>query len=302
MSSIATEVVNKFVDIQSQIWSAVTDKVKEASKKDISFTDPLTVVTQAADMATEISAPAIVVQFALDELGDHPQVVLLPQETALMLASVIKNEDVEEIDDSVIADLKNTLESIVHGICESVGALKGETLVASGLSVKFQIFTVPSNLASDDFIRSQVAIDAEGQNGAAIWLADSDSIQQILPPAVEAETTEADSPFQQAPLTLEQTPHKTRPEDGGGLDILMDIPLEISVELGRTRMLVKDVVELGTGSIVEIDKAAGEPVDVMVNGRLVARGEVVVIEDNFGVRVTEILNPTERLGKLGEAA
>ena len=65
---------------------------------------------------------------------------------------------------------------------------------------------------------------------------------------------------------------------------------------------MREVVELGTGSVVEIDKAAGEPVDVIVNGRLVARGEVVVIEDNFGVRITEILNPTDRLNKLGEAA
>jgi len=87
-----------------------------------------------------------------------------------------------------------------------------------------------------------------------------------------------------------------------GLELLLDVPLEISVELGRVKMLVKDVVELGTGSIVEIDKAAGEPVDVMVNGKLVARGEVVVIEDNFGVRVTEILNPYDRLKNLGDAA
>jgi flagellar motor switch protein FliN/FliY len=82
----------------------------------------------------------------------------------------------------------------------------------------------------------------------------------------------------------------------------MDIPLEISVELGRVKMMVRDVVELSTGSIVEIEKAAGEPVDVLVNGRLVAHGEVVVIEDNFGVRITEILNPNERLSKLGEVA
>ncbi|HCD99973.1 MAG TPA: flagellar motor switch protein FliN [Armatimonadetes bacterium] len=90
--------------------------------------------------------------------------------------------------------------------------------------------------------------------------------------------------------------------DPGSLELLLDIPLEISVELGRVKMLVKDVVELGTGSIIEIDKAAGEPVDVLVNGRLVARGEVVVIEDNFGVRITEILTPQERLTKLGEVA
>jgi flagellar motor switch protein FliN/FliY len=78
------------------------------------------------------------------------------------------------------------------------------------------------------------------------------------------------------------------------MDVLLDVPLEISVELGRVKMVVRDVLDLGTGSIVEVDKAAGEPVDVMVNGRLVAKGEVVVIEDNFGVRITEILNPAER--------
>ena len=82
----------------------------------------------------------------------------------------------------------------------------------------------------------------------------------------------------------------------------MDIPLEISVELGRMKMQVRDVVDLAAGSIVEIDKAAGEPVDVLVNGRLVAKGEVVVIEDNFGVRITEILSPNERLQRLNEAA
>src|SRR6185436_546218 len=98
------------------------------------------------------------------------------------------------------------------------------------------------------------------------------------------------------------TQRQNHGQESDGLSLLMDIPLEISVELGRVKMLVKDVVELGTGSIVEIDKAAGEPVDVMVNGRLVARGEVVVIEDNFGVRLTEILNPQERLNRLGEVA
>jgi flagellar motor switch protein FliN/FliY len=67
-------------------------------------------------------------------------------------------------------------------------------------------------------------------------------------------------------------------------------------------MVVKDVVELGSGSIIEIDKAAGEPVDVLVNGKTVARGEVVVIEDNFGVRITEILSQQDRLAKLKEAA
>ncbi len=82
--------------------------------------------------------------------------------------------------------------------------------------------------------------------------------------------------------------------DVQNLDIVMDIPLEVSVELGRKRMSIRDILDLGSGSIVELDKIAGEPVDLLVNGRLVARGEVVVIEDNFGVRITEIVNPASR--------
>jgi flagellar motor switch protein FliN/FliY len=77
--------------------------------------------------------------------------------------------------------------------------------------------------------------------------------------------------------------------DVRNLDIVMDVPLEVSVELGRKRMSIRQILDLGSGSIVELDKIAGEPVDLLVNGRLVARGEVVVIEDNFGVRITEIV-------------
>jgi flagellar motor switch protein FliN/FliY len=80
------------------------------------------------------------------------------------------------------------------------------------------------------------------------------------------------------------------------LDMVMDIPLELSVELGRKRMSIRQILDLGSGAIVELDKIAGEPVDLLVNGRLVARGEVVVIEDNFGVRITEIVNSAGRGG------
>jgi flagellar motor switch protein FliN len=73
-----------------------------------------------------------------------------------------------------------------------------------------------------------------------------------------------------------------------------DIPLEVTVELGRTRLLIRDILDLGAGSIIELDKLAGEPVDLFANGLLVARGEVIVIDDNFGVRVTEIITAAER--------
>ncbi|MGG5252939.1 flagellar motor switch phosphatase FliY [Neobacillus sp. SM06] len=82
------------------------------------------------------------------------------------------------------------------------------------------------------------------------------------------------------------------------LDMLLDIPLQVTVELGRTKRSVKEILELSTGSIIELDKLAGEPVDVLVNNRLVAKGEVVVIDENFGVRVTDIISQSDRIKKL----
>lgn len=82
------------------------------------------------------------------------------------------------------------------------------------------------------------------------------------------------------------------------LDFLVDIPLEITVELGRTRMLIKDLLQLGQGSVIELEKLAGEPMEILVNGRLVALGEVVVINEKFGVRLTDIISPMDRIRQL----
>ncbi|MEH7504888.1 flagellar motor switch phosphatase FliY [Neobacillus drentensis] len=84
----------------------------------------------------------------------------------------------------------------------------------------------------------------------------------------------------------------------GNIDMLFDIPLEITVELGRTRLQIRKILELGPGAVIQLDKLAGEPVDVLANQKLIAKGEVVVIEENFGVRITDIINPIERLTKM----
>ncbi|NCN40430.1 flagellar motor switch protein FliN [bacterium] len=83
------------------------------------------------------------------------------------------------------------------------------------------------------------------------------------------------------------------------LDLILDIPLKVSVELGRTRMLVNDLLQLGQGSVIELSKLAGEPLEVLVNEKLVARGEVVVVNEKFGIRLTDIISPIERIEKLG---
>jgi flagellar motor switch protein FliN/FliY len=87
-------------------------------------------------------------------------------------------------------------------------------------------------------------------------------------------------------------------QEQGNISLLMDVYMEMTVELGRTRKLIKEILGMGEGTIIELDKLAGEPVDILVNHKLIAKGEVVVIDENFGVRVTEIVSPMERMNDL----
>ncbi|WP_077620946.1 flagellar motor switch phosphatase FliY [Bacillus sinesaloumensis] len=93
-------------------------------------------------------------------------------------------------------------------------------------------------------------------------------------------------------------PVQLQESESRNLNMLMDIPLQVTVELGRTKRSIKEILELSAGSIIELDKLAGEPVDVLVNGKLIAQGEVVVIEENFGVRITDIISQSDRIKKL----
>lgn len=101
-------------------------------------------------------------------------------------------------------------------------------------------------------------------------------------------------PVQFAPLQPQTLPAGTE----GNFGLIMDVPMQVTVELGRTKKLIRDILELAPGSVIELDKLAGEPVDIFVNTKLIARGEVVVIDENFGVRVTEIVSPVDRLKTL----
>jgi len=88
------------------------------------------------------------------------------------------------------------------------------------------------------------------------------------------------------------------PHEAGNIGLIMDVSMEMTVELGRTRKLIKEILGMGEGTIIELDKLAGEPVDILVNHKLIAKGEVVVIDENFGVRVTEIVSPMERINDM----
>jgi len=135
---------------------------------------------------------------------------------------------------------------------------------------------------------------------AAEWAAAlADEEEQSIKKEREQETLSRQSAKAQF-KNLTQEAKAPRPENTRrDLDFILDIPLDVSAELGRTKLLINELLQLGQGSVIELNKLAGEPLEIYVNGKLVARGEAVVINEKFGVRLTDIISPIERVKQLG---
>ena len=312
MSVITPELLTKLAAFQTAIWQSVSIAASERANAELNFDNPLTTVAGSNDAFAEIASPHLLAQFSFADEGNSTMFLVVPEDAAMALAGVVMEGGApDEFDESAVAEMRPVMEAMVEGLCMAVGNARNDSVVATGLQFRYGVPTPTDNfLRYDEVVQTNVGISGSGINTIIIWLADPETIASILGVEVEGAASgsqeasiESASPFESvsAPVAAPSYPSRPAAEDNS-LELLMDIPLEISVELGRVKMQVRDVVELGAGSIVEIDKAAGEPVDVLVNGRLVARGEVVVIEDNFGVRITEILTTQERLPRLNEAA
>ncbi len=106
--------------------------------------------------------------------------------------------------------------------------------------------------------------------------------------------------FDELDQQIEKTPVKINvSEDEIKLDVILDVPVTVSMEIGRTQVNIRNLLQLNQGSVIELDRFAGEPMDVLVNGTLIAHGEVVVVNDKFGIRLTDVISPSERVKKLG---
>ena len=108
------------------------------------------------------------------------------------------------------------------------------------------------------------------------------------------------SNVEQTQVFSEFTPKNKLNETQNDIDFILDIPVQLTVELGRTKIAIKNLLQLAQGSVVELDGMAGEPMDVLVNGCLIAQGEVVVVNDKFGIRLTDIITPAERIRKINK--
>jgi flagellar motor switch protein FliN len=293
------QLVQQLSELLPDVWSTVSETVSASAGLTVKFESPLAMRAAPQDLLSELGGNMLCIQFAMASQPADNQVILIKTETLLEIARVTTGMSWEDIDDNALAELRPFAESIVQGICLGLGNVMLETVVATGMSIRYQQLSLPENInASSSIVRTQVAFNLGETSGVVLWLMDDETASIISGLDKEEDNVQSNNGIQDMGMFPNAAPGVPGVKGGREMDpsmeVLMDVPLEISVELGRVKMIVREVLDLGTGSIVEVDKAAGEPVDVMVNGRLIAKGEVVVIEDNFGVRITEILNPVER--------
>lgn len=128
---------------------------------------------------------------------------------------------------------------------------------------------------------------------------DQDTMDEWAAALAEAEETDGSDDAKVTELDeLSDTRHEMSGEEKRKLDTILDIPVTISMEVGRSKINIRNLLQLNQGSVVELDRVAGEPLDVLVNGTLIAHGEVVVVNDKFGIRLTDVISQIERIKKL----
>lgn len=153
------------------------------------------------------------------------------------------------------------------------------------------------DLSADDWAAAMAEQEAGSSAGSAEddWAA---AMAEQAAPAAQAQPSYTQAPTATKSIFEQLVPDHAPQGMSNNLDMILDIPVSLTVELGRTKIAIRSLLQLAQGSVVELDGMAGEPMDVLVNGCLIAQGEVVVVNDKFGIRLTDIISPADRLRKL----
>ncbi len=251
-----------------------------------------TVVTfrelRSADTLVDLPGPATALTFRLSRKATGPAALVLPGSTGLALARMLLGEDGPGRPETPGPEEEDALRELANQVAGAVTTTLGGVL---GATVGFE--SPAAAWLPGGGRELQTAADAAvlvfslsvgSVAGEAFLLLSRSALPSLA----------ASPPKANLPPLPEPAPRK----NGNGIEMLLDISLPVTVELGRTRMMVRDILHLAPGSILELDKLAGEPVDIMINDKSIARGEVVVIDESFGVRLTSIVTPSERVMNL----
>ena len=260
------------------------------------------------------SVIAIPADFSAVIEGDH--LFLMDEEFAKKIAGLSNNEEITELDDmavSIIAAVISTQTGAEITELSNKGKLPGLACNPP------EAMKVPKNMVrypNGHFVAFSYTVSVGGSS-FVLWELVSNAVAQAMTeaysdapvisaagsaPAAAAYSSQVSSGGLQMPnvqsVNFSNLQSGMSAAEAGNIGLILDVFMEMTVELGRTKKQIKEILSIGEGTIIELDKLAGEPVDILVNHKPIAKGEVVVIDENFGVRVTEILSPGERMSEL----
>lgn len=220
----------------------------------------------------ELDSQIVVVSFKLqiDGLVDSELMLVVPYELAI------------ELSERLIAETQIATNSVSASVVTEVGSVPPQTITPESQEYQQSVSPQPPSEPVVEPVNMPPVVTAPAP----------------APVSYSYNRTEVKSPVMVQPAQFGPIGNAKAGKETGNIGLILDVPLQVTVELGGTRMKIKDILDLGIGSIVELDKLAGDPVDVYVNGKMIAKGEVVVIDENFGIKITDIISPIERANTL----
>ncbi|OEJ14104.1 flagellar motor switch protein FliN [Brachyspira hampsonii] len=292
------------------------------STKTVSITNITTTVGDVNNLHQMLSGKMIEAKVGYTGSITGNVYYFMGENEALIVASLMMGQKEAALNDMVAQVLKEAFSQMV-GVSDSAlssrfgGSFTNSPIETSILEDAFSI-NIPGSLA---IVSGSLSIEGEVENAPYVFALELPLLQSLIgsasnnaaAPASSGNTSNAGAANNSMSGLVDNQAFDSSPQLGvqhaefnslmpasdvqgtGNIGLLMDVTMNMTVELGRATMTIRDILGLGEGSIIELQKLAGEPVDLLVNGKLIAKGEVVVIDENFGVRVTDIINPMDRL-------
>ncbi|TGN07168.1 flagellar motor switch protein FliN [Leptospira ilyithenensis] len=288
--------------------------------KNTRFMNPATESSLATEVQKELGTKTVCLYSNLSGSLTGRVSLIMAQENAAKVAGVMMGGMTPpgQLDNAQLQTLKDSMSPIIGTITAQIGMKLNGAM--SGTPADIAVVNAARDLQLPDdsnLVKTTLSLNIEGVGSFKVYYVISLSMAHSILDIQKGGATKASSGggggmnvavpgggmgmgMAQSSVGIKGVNFPSLATAGAGpgqtnLNLLMDVQMALTVELGRTKMYIKDILGLGEGSIIELDKLAGEPVDLLVNGKLIAKGEVVVIDENFGVRVTDIVSPTDRL-------
>jgi flagellar motor switch protein FliN/FliY len=308
------------VDAQSANLSTMTGATVTLRGPTVSNSSRDDLVEKLPDRVTAVKA-----DFTAGFPGEH--CFLFPEDAAKAIAALMNKEENIQLDEMAMSVIGEMVGTIVGTQITTLTGKTGNKSIANGSPEAANVPKAAAALPAGDFQVAEYQLDLGDGLPHQVWEVYGASVAAEITKALTAGPAPAAPKPAPSPSAAQAAPAgggmggggmgtilggptnvqsvmypnlipQPTAQEAGNIGLIMDVYMEMTVELGRTRKLIKEILGMGEGTIIELDKLAGEPVDILVNHKLIAKGEVVVIDENFGVRVTEIVSPMERMSDL----